>query len=98
MDSPEYTASTEGAVVIQHSVSTESAFESTTAERSHTTAATRTVSRPRSFTDAVRLQESFTASVERKALAWLARRLPPWMNSDHLTGLGLLAMLGAGAS
>jgi phosphatidylglycerophosphate synthase len=29
-------------------------------------------------------------------LLWLARRTPAWINSDHLTGLGLLAMFGAG--
>jgi archaetidylinositol phosphate synthase len=50
------------------------------------------------FKDAVRLQESFTAAAERKTLAWLAARLPAWVNSDHLTLLGFAAMLLAGAS
>jgi archaetidylinositol phosphate synthase len=50
------------------------------------------------FKDAVRLQESFTARAERKALAWLAARLPLWVNSDHLTLLGFTAMFLAGAS
>jgi len=50
------------------------------------------------FVNAIRLQESFTARAERKALAWLAARLPSWMNSDHLTLLGFAAMIGAGAS
>ena len=50
------------------------------------------------FADAIRLQESFTARAERKALAWLAARLPSWVNSDHLTLLGFIAMLLAGAS
>lgn len=50
------------------------------------------------FTDAIRLQESFTARAERKALVWLAARLPLWVNSDHLTLLGFVAMLLAGAS
>ncbi len=49
------------------------------------------------FADAIRLQESFTARSERKALAWLAARLPLWINSDHLTLLGFVAMLLAGA-
>ena len=49
------------------------------------------------FRDALRLQESFTARAERKALAWLAARLPLWVNSDHLTLLGFAAMLLAGA-
>jgi archaetidylinositol phosphate synthase len=50
------------------------------------------------FKDALRLQESFTASAERKALGLLAGRLPTWVNPDHLTLLGFLAMLLAGAS
>jgi archaetidylinositol phosphate synthase len=35
---------------------------------------------------------------ERAALLWLARRTPSWINSDHLTLLGLAAMLAAGAA
>jgi archaetidylinositol phosphate synthase len=50
------------------------------------------------FKDAFRLQESFTATAERKALAWLAARLPARVNSDHLTLLGFVAMFLAGAS
>jgi archaetidylinositol phosphate synthase len=50
------------------------------------------------FKDAFRLQESFTAAAERKALAWLAARLPARVNSDHLTLVGFVAMLLAGAS
>lgn len=50
------------------------------------------------FKDAFRLQESFTAAAERKALAWLAARLPAWVNSDHLTFIGFVAMILAGAS
>ena len=50
------------------------------------------------FRDAVRLQQSVTAPLERKTLAWLAARMPAWVHPDHLTLLGLLAMLLAGAS
>jgi phosphatidylglycerophosphate synthase len=50
------------------------------------------------FKDAFRFQDSFTATAERKALAWLAARLPAWVNSDHLTLVGFVAMLLAGAS
>jgi phosphatidylglycerophosphate synthase len=50
------------------------------------------------FKDAFRFQDSFTAAAERKALAWLAARLPAWVNSDHLTLVGFVAMLLAGAS
>jgi archaetidylinositol phosphate synthase len=50
------------------------------------------------FANAIRLQESFTARAERKALVWLAARVPPWVNSDHLTLVGFAAMILAGAS
>jgi len=50
------------------------------------------------FRDALRLQESFTARAERKVLAWIATRLPVWVNSDHLTLLGFASMFLAGAS
>jgi phosphatidylglycerophosphate synthase len=50
------------------------------------------------FANAVRLQEGFTARAERRALAWLAARLPSWINSDHLTLIGFVAMIFAGAS
>ncbi len=51
-----------------------------------------------SFKDAFRLQESFTSAAERKALAWLAARLPARVHSDHLTLLGFVSMFFAGAS
>jgi archaetidylinositol phosphate synthase len=60
--------------------------------------ATRQTRKSIPFADAIRLQESFTARAERQALAWLAARLPSWVNSDHLTLLGFIAMLLAGAS
>ena len=49
------------------------------------------------FREAKRTQESFLASMEKKTLLWLAARTPGWINSDHLTALGLLAMAAAGA-
>jgi archaetidylinositol phosphate synthase len=55
-------------------------------------------SRPRNFKNATRLQNSFTAATERRALLWLAARLPPSINSDHLTLLGFAAMFLAGCS
>lgn len=51
-----------------------------------------------SFKDALRLQESFTAPVERRILPWLAGKIPAQIHSDHLTLLGFLAMFLAGAS
>jgi phosphatidylglycerophosphate synthase len=50
------------------------------------------------FPEAERAQLSFLAPLERKCLIWLAERLPEWINSDHLTLLGFLAMLFAGLS
>jgi archaetidylinositol phosphate synthase len=48
------------------------------------------------FREAERKQLSFLAAAEKKALVWMARRMPAWVNSDHLTLLGFLAMLAAG--
>jgi archaetidylinositol phosphate synthase len=50
------------------------------------------------FKEASRAQVSFLAPLKKKALIWLAHRTPPWINSDHLTALGLLSLLGAGLS
>lgn len=49
------------------------------------------------FREAKRTQQSFLAALEKKTLLWLAERTPSWINSDHLTLLGLAAMAGAGA-
>jgi archaetidylinositol phosphate synthase len=49
-----------------------------------------------SFRNATRVQQSLTAEIERRALAWLAARLPAWVQSDHLTLLGFVAMFFAG--
>jgi phosphatidylglycerophosphate synthase len=49
------------------------------------------------FREATRELKSLTGSAEKRLLLWLAARLPPWVNSDHLTGLGILAMVAAGA-
>jgi len=48
------------------------------------------------FKDAKREQTSVLAPLERAALRGLARRMPRWVNSDHLSLLGLVAMLLAG--
>jgi len=50
------------------------------------------------FREAIRRQESLLAPAERRLLVWLARHMPAWVGSDHLTLLGFAAMLGAGAS
>ena len=51
-----------------------------------------------SFREAQRVHRSWLAEPERKCLVWLAERTPRWVNPDHLTLLGLLAMLLAGLS
>ncbi len=47
---------------------------------------------------AARRDLGVTAAVEERVLLALAARMPPWVNSDHLTALGLLALLVAGAA
>jgi phosphatidylglycerophosphate synthase len=46
--------------------------------------------------NARRIQASFLATVEKKTLIWLAERTPAWINSDHLTALGLVGQILAG--
>ena len=48
------------------------------------------------FRQAARSHTSILAAAEKKALIWTAARLPKWLNSDHLTGLGFVALVGAG--
>jgi archaetidylinositol phosphate synthase len=50
------------------------------------------------YQEASRSLTSVLAPLERRALVWLARRMPRRVTSDHLTGLALVAMLLAGAS
>ncbi len=52
----------------------------------------------RTFRNAARKQESLLAPAERRALYYLAARMPAWVTPDHLTLLGFLAMALAGAS
>jgi archaetidylinositol phosphate synthase len=44
----------------------------------------------------VREHRSLLASAEKQLLIAIARRLPPWISSDHLTLLGLVSMPAAG--
>jgi len=46
----------------------------------------------------VRLHKSVLAASEKRLLIWIAERLPRWINSDHLSALGLASMAGAGLS
>ena len=53
--------------------------------------------RTRPVPDMLRVQESWVAAAEKRALLWLAERTPDRIGPDHLTALGLLAQIGAGA-
>lgn len=55
-----------------------------------------TMTQPSPFRPANRVLESILSLPERHTLRWLAARMPRWVNSDHLTILGLLSMIGAG--
>src|SRR2546423_10917122 len=54
--------------------------------------------RPGGFREATRIQQSFVTKAEKKALLWLADRMPAAISSDHLTALGAAGMFLAGAS
>ncbi len=48
------------------------------------------------FKQATRVHGSFLASAEKRALVWMAERMPAWINSDHLTLIGFLAQIATG--
>jgi phosphatidylglycerophosphate synthase len=50
------------------------------------------------FKTAERIQQAFTARLERRALVSMAEHMPACINSDHLTALGFLAQFLAGCS
>ena len=50
------------------------------------------------FKNATRVQGTLVTWAEKKALHWLAERIPIWVNSDHLTFLGFTAQLMVGVS
>jgi phosphatidylglycerophosphate synthase len=52
--------------------------------------------RMRPFPDMLRVQESWLAAAEKRALLWLAARTPNCTGPDHLTVLGFVAQIGAG--
>ncbi len=55
------------------------------------------VDEPPVFTPARRINQSLTASAEKRALHWMAERAPRLVTSDQLTLLGLGAQIAAGA-
>jgi phosphatidylglycerophosphate synthase len=45
-----------------------------------------------------RLNNGLLAALEKRTLIRIAGRLPDWINSDHLSAVGLLGMVAAGAA
>lgn len=50
------------------------------------------------FQNAKRIQTNLLAAGEKRALLWMAARLPAWVSPDHLTLLGFAAQLLVGCS
>jgi len=48
------------------------------------------------FHQATRVHASWLAGAEKRALVWMAERMPAWVNSDHLTILGFAAQIATG--
>jgi phosphatidylglycerophosphate synthase len=48
------------------------------------------------FRQATRVHDSWFATIEKRALVWIAERMPSWVNSDHLTVLGFAAQIATG--
>src|ERR1700733_2574529 len=48
------------------------------------------------FQNATRIHGSFLAAAEKRALIWMAERMPRWVNSDHLTAIGFAAQIATG--
>src|ERR1700728_3556003 len=71
-------------------------FQNRTKERDMDANAGALKARTAGFRDAVRVQEALTAPLERRVLAWPARRTPEGIGPDHMTLLGFAAQLLAG--
>src|SRR6202163_1921031 len=48
------------------------------------------------FRQATRVHGSFLATAEKRALIWMAERMPSWVSSDQLTVLGFTAQIATG--
>jgi archaetidylinositol phosphate synthase len=48
------------------------------------------------FRQATRVHGSFLATVEKRALIWMAEHMPSWVSSDQLTVLGFVAQVATG--
>jgi phosphatidylglycerophosphate synthase len=60
-------------------------------------ASSATTSVPAVFQTATRVNQALTASIEKRALQWMAERAQGWLSSDQLTLLGFAAQIAAGA-
>jgi len=60
------------------------------------TATTATLSGSADLAASRRINRSLTARIEKRVLHWMATRTPLWINSDHLTLLGLGAQIATG--
>jgi Phosphatidylglycerophosphate synthase len=59
---------------------------------------TRSESPASGFVSAPRIHTALTAGAERRLLVWIAQRTPAVINPDHLTALGFVSQLLAGAA
>jgi phosphatidylglycerophosphate synthase len=50
----------------------------------------------RRFPNVLRVQDSWTAGIEKRLLLWLAARIPSRISPDHLTVLGFTSQIAAG--
>jgi phosphatidylglycerophosphate synthase len=57
---------------------------------------TLTEARRAGFKPAPRIHGSFLATAEKRALVWMAERMPAWVSSDQLTLLGFTAQVATG--
>ena len=48
------------------------------------------------FQEATRVHGSFLVTTEKRALLWIAERMPGWVKADHLTILGFAAQIATG--
>jgi archaetidylinositol phosphate synthase len=53
---------------------------------------------PGKFVNAVRVHTALTAALEKRALLWMARKMPEAITPDHLTGLALFSQILAGVA
>jgi len=57
---------------------------------------TRAEARRTEFREATRVHGSFLVTAEKRALVWIAERMPAWVKADHLTIVGFAAQIATG--